>query len=88
MQLGPKSMALTTQDAPDATFPPPAGATLSVTDRENLIVMVAPLMLFAIVWSVGASCDKNGRVMFDEFFRGQVGAGLPTWIMVARVQAC
>jgi hypothetical protein len=34
--------------------------------------MIAPLFLFSIVWSLGASCDKAGRGHFDKWFREQV----------------
>lgn len=30
------------------------------------------LMLFAISWSVGGSCDKAGRAVFDSFLRQRV----------------
>lgn len=29
-------------------------------------------MLFAICWSLGASCDKAGCVLFDRFVRGRL----------------
>jgi hypothetical protein len=29
-------------------------------------------MLFAICWSLGGSCDKAGRALFDSFLRGKV----------------
>jgi len=29
-------------------------------------------MLFAICWSLGASCDKAGRVVFDNFIRDRM----------------
>jgi hypothetical protein len=29
-------------------------------------------MLFAICWSVGGSCDKAGRAVFDSFLRQRV----------------
>lgn len=28
--------------------------------------------MFAICWSLGASCDKAGRVMFDRFIRDRM----------------
>jgi hypothetical protein len=29
-------------------------------------------MLFAICWSLGGSCDKAGRALFNSFLRGKV----------------
>lgn len=31
--------------------------------------MLPSLMLFAITWSLGASCDKAGRAVFNSFLR-------------------
>jgi dynein heavy chain len=31
-------------------------------------------MLFAITWSLGASCDKAGRAVFDAFLREKVAS--------------
>jgi dynein heavy chain len=30
-------------------------------------------MVFAICWSLGASCDKAGRAVFDSFIRTKYG---------------
>ncbi|GLI62391.1 hypothetical protein VaNZ11_005010 [Volvox africanus] len=40
-------------------------------ERAAQAAMLPSLMLFSIVWSVGASCDKGGRAVFDEWFRRQ-----------------
>jgi dynein heavy chain len=29
-------------------------------------------MLFAVTWSLGASCDKAGRTVFDTFLRSKL----------------
>ncbi|KXZ54227.1 hypothetical protein GPECTOR_5g319 [Gonium pectorale] len=60
---------------------------LTAEEKAALGGMLPSLMLFAVVWSVGASCDKAGRVAFDDWFRRQVeesqlplpeGAMMPT----------
>ena len=51
---------------------PEGTAELSVEEREHLREMLPSLMLFSVVWSLGASCDKNGRPQFDQFIRDQV----------------
>ncbi|KAF6265909.1 dynein heavy chain 2 [Scenedesmus sp. NREL 46B-D3] len=48
---------------------PPAASTL-----EQLPHVLPSLMLFAITWSLGASCDKAGRAVFDSFLRKQVAS--------------
>lgn len=48
-------------------LPPPA-------ERAAALPHALPsLMLFAICWSVGGSCDKAGRALFDSFVRDRVG---------------
>lgn len=39
--------------------------------------MLPSLFLFSVVWSLGASCDKAGRAVFDRcaWRRGGLGAG-------------
>jgi hypothetical protein len=48
---------------------PPAAAAL-----EQLPHTLPSLMLFAITWSLGASCDKAGRTVFDAFMREKVAS--------------
>ncbi|XP_049878805.1 dynein axonemal heavy chain 1-like [Pectinophora gossypiella] len=44
--------------------PPPAGQFLSLMPR------LAPLwVVWAVIWSVGATCDHNGRAVFSDFIR-------------------
>ena len=45
---------------------------LSADEKASIKEMLPSLMIFAVVWSVGASCDKAGRKMFDKFVREQV----------------
>ncbi|EFJ44217.1 dynein heavy chain 2, partial [Volvox carteri f. nagariensis] len=41
-------------------------------EKAAQAAMLPSLMLFSIVWSVGASCDKAGRAAFDTWFRSQI----------------
>ncbi|GLC56009.1 hypothetical protein PLESTB_001054700 [Pleodorina starrii] len=41
-------------------------------ERAAQAAMLPSLMLFSVIWSIGASCDKAGRPVFDEWFRRQV----------------
>jgi hypothetical protein len=51
---------------------------LSEAERLRLGGSLPSLMLFSIVWSVGATCDKAGRAAFDAWFRAKVAdCGLP-----------
>ena len=45
---------------------------LTPEERLAQVAMLPSLMLFSILWSIGASCDKAGRAVFDEWFRTQV----------------
>lgn len=45
---------------------PPPGAGL---DEATKAMQLEGLFLFAVVWSVGATCDAAGRAQFDHFFR-------------------
>lgn len=47
---------------------------LSSEELAALPSMLPSMMLFAITWSVGASCDKDGRVLFDSYLRGRLDA--------------
>ncbi|KAG2439747.1 hypothetical protein HYH02_010624 [Chlamydomonas schloesseri] len=51
---------------------------LTADEKVKLGGFLPSLMLFSIVWSLGASCDKAGRGLFDEWFRKHVAeSGLP-----------
>lgn len=59
---------------------------LSQEEAAALLTLVPRLTLFAITWSVGASCDSAGRAAFDAHLRssfaaaassGQLGLALP-----------
>jgi hypothetical protein len=45
---------------------PPPGVAL---DEAAKAMQLEGLFLFAVVWSVGATCDAAGREKFDNFFR-------------------
>lgn len=48
---------------------------LTAEETQHLVAMLPSFMLFSVVWSVGASCDKAGRAAFDRFFRERVVEG-------------
>jgi dynein heavy chain, axonemal len=62
------SMTTAPEAAAAAVQPPHGGGS------AKLAACMAPAMLFAIVWSVGASCDKASRPAFDSAFRERVAA--------------
>ncbi|KAJ7552701.1 hypothetical protein O6H91_06G065600 [Diphasiastrum complanatum] len=43
--------------------------------KTKLLVWIESLFIFSLVWSIGATCDNDGRDLFDAFFR-QIASGL------------
>jgi dynein heavy chain len=48
---------------------------LSPDESQALAQALPSLLLFALTWSLGASCDSAGRPLFDAFLRKQVRMG-------------
>ena len=44
---------------------------LSAEDATQLKAALPSFLLFAITWSIGATCDKTGRIAFDLFLRSK-----------------
>lgn len=58
---------------------------LTDDEKARLGTMIPSLFLFSIVWSLGASCDKGGRALFDSWMRERVeqsDLGLPEGAML------
>lgn len=49
-------------------------APLTGEEINKLKAVLPASMMFSIIWSVGASCDKDGRSKFDEFLRDSISA--------------
>lgn len=45
---------------------------LNADDAAQLKAALPSFLLFAITWSLGATCDKTGRIAFDLFLRSKV----------------
>ena len=41
---------------------------------EKLPSLIEPWFIFSLIWSVGATCDNDGRVKFNEWLRQRVAA--------------
>uniref|UniRef100_A0A4W3H1L8 Dynein axonemal heavy chain 12 n=1 Tax=Callorhinchus milii TaxID=7868 RepID=A0A4W3H1L8_CALMI len=39
------------------------------SDRKNVRVWIMASFIFSLVWSIGATCDQDGRVKMDQFLR-------------------
>jgi dynein heavy chain len=50
----------------------PDGLPPNKDDLAELPVVLPSILLFAVTWSVGATCDKAGRVTFDAWLRKKV----------------
>jgi dynein heavy chain len=61
-------------DALVATYRRSELDALDEAARGHLEALVPPVMLFAVVWSVGGSCDKASRAAFDAKFRDTLAA--------------
>ena len=44
---------------------------LSAEEVAQLKTALPSFLLFATTWSVGASCDKTGRIAFDMFLKSK-----------------
>lgn len=63
----------TSEDMANANQPFPDAARLALTEQkinEEIANMSVAFFLFSVVWSLGATLDKQSRLKFDEFFRG------------------
>jgi len=61
---GPVLVAVEPEEG-EEPLPPPGSAL----DEAAKAMQLEGLFLFAMVWSVGATCDAAGRAEFDHFFR-------------------
>lgn len=39
---------------------------------NNFEQVIEPLFIFSVVWSIGASCDNDGRIKFDTYMRNLI----------------
>lgn len=49
---------------------------LSTEEVAQLKAALPSFLLFATTWSVGASCDKTGRIAFDMFLKSKAAGRL------------
>eukprot|EP01031_Cornospumella_fuschlensis_P032177 gene32177-38921_t len=54
----------------------PPATDLMIAD---LITCIDPLFIFALIWSVGATTNEDGRRMFDAFLRQELFANKFSW---------
>ena len=52
-----------------ASLVPPEGGTLSPSALDRIASHAHALFVFALIWSVGATCDAAGRSAFDAWLR-------------------
>jgi dynein heavy chain len=45
----------------------------------DLVTCIDPLFIFALVWSIGATTNEDGRRMFDAFLRQELFANKFSW---------
>ena len=54
-----------------------ADEALSTEDISRLVAGLPSMFLFAVVWSIGATCDNQGRLEFDTFLRQRCAGRVP-----------
>ena len=54
-----------------------ADEALSGEDISKLVAGLPSMFLFAVVWSIGATCDNQGRLDFDTFLRQRCAGRVP-----------
>lgn len=52
-----------------APFVPKEGATIPAENIALVETLIEPWFIFALIWSVGGTCDGDGRKKFSEFLR-------------------
>lgn len=45
------------------------GKVINAEMIDNLESALEPLFIFAVTWSIGATCDYDGRIKFDKYLR-------------------
>jgi dynein heavy chain len=56
----------------------PAPTDIMISD---LTTCIEPLFVIALVWSVGATCNEDGRKMFDGWLRSELISNKFAWMM-------
>ncbi|KAG0617480.1 hypothetical protein M758_5G192300 [Ceratodon purpureus] len=48
------------------------GSDISNEDKMRAKQVIEPLFIFSVVWSVGATCDNDGRNKFDDYMKNLI----------------
>ena len=56
------------------------GFTVDQESIDQAGELIEPWFIFALIWSVGATCDENGRKKFSEYLRQRMVDGKVSFV--------
>lgn len=64
------------------------GETVPADRLSAVSKLIEPWFLFALVWSIGGTCDGSSRKKFDQFIRGKIKEANVSDVVQVRLRNC